>query len=82
MIPSVEEKLQNFTGQIVHSTEMDQLASPEKNAVKGMRILLIGDSSSAEDLALQSVKLGADKDTAKELAKTNQKDAIVVALEK
>ena len=28
------------------------------------------------------LKLGADKDTAKELAKTNQKDAIVVALEK
>jgi trimethylamine monooxygenase len=40
---------------------MDTLiGSDGKNAVKGKRILLIGDSYSAEDLALQCIKLGAE----------------------
>lgn len=61
MIPETVDKLEDFTGQIVHSAAMDKLASPENNAVKGKRIVLIGDSSSAEDLALQSIKMGAEK---------------------
>jgi cation diffusion facilitator CzcD-associated flavoprotein CzcO len=48
---------QNFKGQVVHSSEMGSLAS----SVQGKRIMLIGDSYSAEDLALQCLKLGADK---------------------
>ena len=48
---------QNFKGQVVHSVEMGSLTS----SVQGKRIMLIGDSFSAEDLALQCLKLGADK---------------------
>jgi cation diffusion facilitator CzcD-associated flavoprotein CzcO len=48
---------QNFQGQMVHSTEMGSLTS----SVQGKRIMLIGDSFSAEDLALQCLKLGAEK---------------------
>lgn len=61
MIPETMDNLEGFTGQIVHSADMGKLASPETNAVKGKRIVLIGDSSSAEDLALQSIKMGAEK---------------------
>jgi cation diffusion facilitator CzcD-associated flavoprotein CzcO len=48
---------QKFKGQVVHSTEMGSLTS----SVQGKRIMLIGDSYSAEDLALQCLKLGAEK---------------------
>ena len=60
MVPEILDKLSDYKGQIVHSSAMNKLVSPEKNAVKGRRILLIGDSSSAEDLALQTIKLGAE----------------------
>ena len=61
MIPEILGNLSNYKGQIVHSTEMGKLSSAENNAVKGKHILMIGDSYSAEDLALQCLKLGAEK---------------------
>lgn len=61
MVPEIVQKLAGFKGQIVHSTEMSKLSTSEINAVKGQRILLIGDGSSAEDLALQCIKLGAER---------------------
>ena len=63
----VINKLEDYKGQIVHSSAMDNLVGSSlsdgknKNAVEGKRILLIGDSYSAEDLALQCIKLGAEK---------------------
>jgi len=48
---------QNFKGQVVHASEMGALTS----SVQGKRIMMIGDSYSAEDLALQCIKLGAEK---------------------
>lgn len=48
---------QNFKGQMAHSSEMNKLGP----SVKGKRIVMIGDSYSAEDLALQCLKLGASK---------------------
>jgi thioredoxin reductase len=60
MVEEIQNKLSNFQGQIVHSSEMDKLSSDD-NAVKGKRILMIGDSFSAEDLALSCIKLGAEK---------------------
>ena len=48
---------QSFKGQIVHSSEMNKLGT----SVKGKRIVMVGDSYSAEDLALQCIKLGASK---------------------
>lgn len=64
MIPEIVNKLSNFKGQIVHSAAMDKLASgDDDNAVKGKNILMIGDSYSAEDLALQCIKLGAEEIT-------------------
>jgi thioredoxin reductase len=56
-IPSIERKLSNFKGQIVHSSEMSELTG----AAKGKNILLIGGNLSAEDLALAFIKLGANK---------------------
>jgi len=64
MPAEIVEKLGGFKGQLVHSSAMDELtgSSPdEKNAVEGKRILLIGDSYSGEDLALQCIKLGAER---------------------
>ena len=46
-----------FAGRIIHSTEMAHF----EDDVKGKRILLIGGGYSAEDLALQSIKVGVDK---------------------
>ena len=46
-----------FAGRIVHSSDM---AHFEEN-VKGKRILLIGGGYSAEDLALQAIKVGVDR---------------------
>ena len=48
---------QNFQGQVIHSTEMKDFEA----TVRGKRILFVGDSYSAEDLALQSLKLGAEQ---------------------
>lgn len=48
---------QKFKGQVVHSSEMNKLGT----SVKGKRIVMIGDSFSTEDLALQCIKLGASK---------------------
>ena len=48
---------QNFQGRVIHSTEMNDFEA----TVRGKRVLLIGDSYSAEDLALQSIKLGAEQ---------------------
>jgi len=64
---AVINTLGDYKGQVVHSSAMDKLVGSSssdvknKNAVEGKRILLIGDSHSAEDLALQCVKLGAEK---------------------
>jgi Predicted flavoprotein involved in K+ transport len=59
------QKLKNFNGKIAHSSAMDRIASltpcDHNNAVQGKRILMVGDSYSAEDLALQCIKLGAEK---------------------
>ena len=46
-----------FAGRIIHSSEMTHF----EEDVKGKRILLIGGAYSAEDLALQSIKVGVDK---------------------
>jgi len=64
MPEDVVETLGEYNGQVVHSSAMDTLigsSSDGKNAIEGKRILLIGDSYSAEDLALQCIKLGAEK---------------------
>jgi len=49
---------QKYTGRIVHSSEMNKLGP---DVVKGKRIMMIGDSYSAEDLALQCLKIGAER---------------------
>lgn len=54
----VDELLDDFEGKSMHSVEATETF---KEHVKGKRVLLIGDSSSAEDLALRAVKLGAEK---------------------
>lgn len=54
----VDELLDEFEGKTMHSMECTE--DFEKH-VKGKRVMLIGDSCSAEDLALRAVKLGADK---------------------
>jgi len=46
-----------FKGTILHSSHMQHF----EPAVAGKRIVLIGDSSSAEDLALNAVRLGVSK---------------------
>jgi thioredoxin reductase len=61
MIKDTVDKLSNFKGQIVHSAEMSKLATDDTNAVKGKHIVMVGCNYSAEDLALQCVKLGADR---------------------
>jgi len=57
MVKSVMDKLKDFKGDIVHSSEMNRLES----IITGKRILMIGGSYSAEDLALQCTKLGSGK---------------------
>lgn len=47
---------QNFTGTMIHSSEVNNL----QEDIKGKRVLLVGGASSAEDLALTALKLGAD----------------------
>jgi hypothetical protein len=54
----------HFSGKVIHSSQIDQaLDTPTEqyDPISNRRILLIGDSYSAEDLALQLVKLGASK---------------------
>jgi len=63
MIPKVLRKIADFKGQIVHSAQMDKLGSGDENAVKGKNIIMVGDSYSSEDLALQCIKLGAGEIT-------------------
>jgi hypothetical protein len=52
-----------FSGKVIHSSQINQQLdiSREDDPIHNKRILLIGDSYSAEDLALQFVKLGAAK---------------------
>ena len=47
--------LEEFTGRIIHSSEVDNF----ENDVKDKRVLIVGDSCSAEDLALRAIRLGA-----------------------
>jgi len=48
--------LEDYEGQVLHSMEATE---DFQDHVKGKKIMLVGDSSSAEDLALRAVKLGA-----------------------
>mmetsp|Transcript_11840 Transcript_11840/g.33841 ORF Transcript_11840/g.33841 Transcript_11840/m.33841 type:complete len:685 (+) Transcript_11840:110-2164(+) len=48
---------QSFQGRVIHSTEMKDFEA----TIRGKKVLFIGDSYSAEDLALQSLKLGAEQ---------------------
>lgn len=50
------ELMQEFNGKVMHSVEAGETF---KDDVKGKKILMVGDSYSAEDLALRAVKLGA-----------------------
>lgn len=52
----IMELLEDYTGKVLHSIEATEDFAQD---VKGKKIMLVGDSSSAEDLALRSVKLGA-----------------------
>jgi len=54
----IDELLDDFEGKVMHSIDADE--DFEKHA-KGKKVLLIGDGSSAEDLALRCIKLGALK---------------------
>lgn len=62
----VLDALKNYQGVIVHSSEIDALfgsvntETKAENAVKGKRMLFIGDAYSAEDLALQCIKMGVE----------------------
>ena len=47
----------NFTGKTIHSSEVATL----EDDIKGKRVLIVGGASSAEDLALTSIKLGVEK---------------------
>jgi len=48
---------QNFHGRVIHSADTARL----EEDVRGKRILLVGGGFSAEDLALQAIKLGVEK---------------------
>ena len=57
-IPSnIMEDLTAFQGKIIHSSDVSTL----EEDIKGKSILLIGGATSAEDLALTSIKLGVEK---------------------
>eukprot|EP00978_Attheya_sp_CCMP212_P010522 scaffold25543_cov55-Attheya_sp.AAC.2 len=47
-----------FKGRVLHSAQMGDF---DEKSVKGKRILFVGSSYSAEDVALHSIKLGAKK---------------------
>ncbi len=63
IIKDISDELTDFNGTIVHSSDMNALAENDEDheGVKGKTILMVGDSYSAEDLALQCIKLGAEK---------------------
>lgn len=48
--------LEDYEGKVLHSMEATE---DFQEHVKGKKVMLVGDSSSAEDLALRAVKLGA-----------------------
>jgi len=54
----VLEVLKEFTGKVMHSMEC---VGNFEDDIKGKTVLMIGDSCSAEDLALRAVKLGVEK---------------------
>ena len=50
----------SFRGKVMHSTEVgDGFLGSDR--LRGRRILMVGDSSSAEDLTLQALKMGAER---------------------
>lgn len=55
MIREILKKLNDFKGKSIHSAKMDKLGIGDKNAVKGKKILMVGGSFSAEDLASQCI---------------------------
>lgn len=57
MPASLLKAFETFRGRVIHSADTAQL----ERDVRGKRILLVGGGFSAEDLALQAVKLGVDK---------------------
>jgi trimethylamine monooxygenase len=56
---SISETLSSggFKGRVIHSSEVGPIFD---QCARGKKILMIGDSFSAEDLALQAIKLGAE----------------------
>jgi len=54
----VEDVLKEYTGKMLHSSEAYEDIGAH---VKGKTVMMIGDSSSAEDLTLRCLKLGAKK---------------------
>mmetsp|Transcript_34649 Transcript_34649/g.103490 ORF Transcript_34649/g.103490 Transcript_34649/m.103490 type:complete len:581 (-) Transcript_34649:475-2217(-) len=52
----IVELMKEFTGKVMHSLEAGEKFEDD---VKGKKVLLVGDSYSAEDLALRALKLGA-----------------------
>eukprot|EP00978_Attheya_sp_CCMP212_P006159 scaffold13863_cov59-Attheya_sp.AAC.1 len=54
---TLENALDSFDGKMIHSSNVSNL----KGSIKGKRVLLIGGASSAEDIALTSLKLGAEE---------------------
>lgn len=57
--PTIESMLQDqrFQGESLHSSDISDLDS----SIAGKRLVLIGDSFSAEDLALQAIKMGVQQ---------------------
>jgi len=60
--PDALEVLEGYEGKVIHSSEAIENPQFEK-LVKEKNILMIGDSSSAEDLTLRAIKHGANKIT-------------------
>lgn len=58
-LPSeLTELMKDFKGKVMHSTEcLDNF----KTDIEGNTVMMIGDSSSAEDLALRAIKMGVKK---------------------
>jgi len=54
----IMELLKDFKGKVMHSTEA---TDNFQQVVQGKTIMMVGDGSSAEDLSLRAIKLGANK---------------------
>ena len=54
---AIHRLFRGFSGRVIHSADSEHLLED----VQGKRILLIGGGYSAEDLALQAIKLGVEK---------------------